>query len=134
MTYLRCLEQEVRSVAKRNIEVETPFWEFLDIEFDWRRREFSLSAHYTQRPVFPQLFDYLIASGALDDLVGGPSQSSGKDESTIAELTSLSDTKGQAVIDALREHDGNRTRAARALGISRRTLQNWVRKYELDDE
>jgi len=36
------------------------------------------------------------------------------------------------IIKTLRENDGNRTRTAEILGISRRTLQNKIREYELD--
>ncbi len=37
----------------------------------------------------------------------------------------------QAIIDALEEHGGNQTLAAKALGISRRTLVNRLDEFEL---
>ena len=36
------------------------------------------------------------------------------------------------IVKTLRENDGNRTRTAEILGISRRTLQNKIKEYELD--
>jgi two-component system response regulator AtoC len=44
---------------------------------------------------------------------------------------SMSDIKKQAVIDALARNDGNRTHAAQALGISRKTLLNKIKEYGL---
>lgn len=46
----------------------------------------------------------------------------------------LRELERDAVIRALAAHDGNRTRAAKALGISVRTLRNKIRLYELNDE
>jgi transcriptional regulator with PAS, ATPase and Fis domain len=39
------------------------------------------------------------------------------------------DIERQAIEDALRENDGNRTRAAKQLGISLRTLQYRLKDY-----
>ena len=62
------------SEASLDIEQEIPFWEFLDIEFDNASRTFHLSAHYTQRPDFPELFKRLTYSPVLkrvdDELAG----------------------------------------------------------------
>ena len=35
------------------------------------------------------------------------------------------------VIRTLRAHKGNRTHAAKALGVSRSTLHRWIQRYEL---
>jgi two-component system, NtrC family, response regulator AtoC len=42
---------------------------------------------------------------------------------------SLADTERLMVVEALRKNDGNRTRAAEALGISRRTLHRKINEY-----
>jgi hypothetical protein len=46
-------------------EVQPPFWEFLDIEFDEVNKEFRFVAYYTQEPSFPELFKRMIGSPAL---------------------------------------------------------------------
>jgi DNA-binding NtrC family response regulator len=45
------------------------------------------------------------------------------------EAISLDDLEKQTILEALRTHHGNRTHAARALGISLRTLRNKIRQY-----
>ena len=45
-----------KEVAEAVVEDEIPFWEFLDIEFDDRKKTFLFKAHYTQKPTFPLLF------------------------------------------------------------------------------
>lgn len=45
----------------------------------------------------------------------------------------LQDIEKQAILDALRRWDGNRTRAAEELGINRRTIQKKLKEYGLDD-
>ncbi len=42
------------------------------------------------------------------------------------------DAERQAIVEALKETVGNRTRAARVLGVSRRTLHNKLREYGID--
>jgi hypothetical protein len=73
MSFMRELESRLRD-APTDIEEEIPFWEFLDIEFDRPNKTFYLSAHYTQRPVFPELFKRLTYSPILkriDDELSG---------------------------------------------------------------
>ncbi|RMH42837.1 MAG: GAF domain-containing protein [Deltaproteobacteria bacterium] len=45
----------------------------------------------------------------------------------------LEELERQRLIDALREHDGNRTRAAKALGISRGALLRRLKRYAIED-
>jgi two-component system, NtrC family, response regulator AtoC len=45
---------------------------------------------------------------------------------------SLADLERQALVQALRQNDGNVSRAARALGISRDTLRYRIEKYQLE--
>ncbi len=44
----------------------------------------------------------------------------------------MRDVERDTIIQTLRETDGNRTHASRVLGISRRTLQNKIKEYEID--
>nr|WP_319474273.1 sigma-54 dependent transcriptional regulator [uncultured Sphaerochaeta sp.] len=57
-----------------------------------------------------------------------------KDEpsATPAEAKSLKDVEVDAIIRALHRWEGNRTRAAQELGISRRTLINKIAEYDLN--
>lgn len=48
-------------------------------------------------------------------------------------VRALRDLEEQAIISALEKFDGNRTRAAEALGIGRRTLQNKLKQYRISD-
>jgi len=73
MSYLRGLERALTDDRGRDVEVEIPFWEFLDIEFDPDGREFVLTAYYTQRPLFPLLFEHLIPSSMLQAITGAES-------------------------------------------------------------
>jgi len=64
-----------RAIIKvKNIEDEIPFWEFLDIEYDHRNREFLFTAYYKQKASFPELFKRMIGSPMLhkidDELTG----------------------------------------------------------------
>lgn len=75
MSYMRSLEQRLRKreevidkYAERNIEEEVPFWEFLDFEFDIKRKVFICKAHYAQKPIFPELFKQLVRSHILKDM------------------------------------------------------------------
>lgn len=69
MSYMRSLELRLRKGKKeykdRNVEKETPFWEFLDIEFDPGKRVFICKAHYSQEPIFPELFRQFVNSHIL---------------------------------------------------------------------
>ncbi|XUX00956.1 MAG: GIY-YIG nuclease family protein [Dehalogenimonas sp.] len=74
MSFMRDIEKRLRPDSKTNIEEEIPFWEFLDIEYDKINRTFLFSAHYTQKPSFPELFKRLIGSPMLhkiDDELNG---------------------------------------------------------------
>jgi two-component system response regulator HydG len=44
----------------------------------------------------------------------------------------IREVERDTIVKALRETDGNRTHAAKILGISRRTLQNKIKEYEID--
>lgn len=69
MSYMRSIEQDLRKSNLKyegvDVEEEIPFWEFLDIEFDLKNREFKFKAHYTQKPVYAELFQELINSHTL---------------------------------------------------------------------
>jgi DNA-binding NtrC family response regulator len=53
---------------------------------------------------------------------------------TIPPGTRLDDLEHEAVEQALQQHDGNRTHAARALGISVRTLQRKLKAWQQSEE
>ncbi|MDD2235838.1 MAG: sigma-54 dependent transcriptional regulator [Kiritimatiellae bacterium] len=48
--------------------------------------------------------------------------------------TSLLDTEKRLIADALRQHKGNKTKAAEQLGISRRTIHRKVKEYGLESQ
>jgi DNA-binding NtrC family response regulator len=46
----------------------------------------------------------------------------------------MEELERSAIVTALRRNDGNRTKAAEQLGISRRTMQRKLKRYRLEDE
>ena len=64
MSHMRDIESALRGDVG-DIEKQIPFWEFVDIEFDAKQKEFIFTAHYKQEPVFPTLFANLAGSPAL---------------------------------------------------------------------
>jgi len=75
MSHIRYLEFLMRkqnninsSKAMTEIETETPFWEFLDIEFDESKKEFIFVTHYKQIPSFPELFKSMVGSPKLKQI------------------------------------------------------------------
>lgn len=64
MSCMREIEGRLQT-SKTPIEDEIPFWEFLDIEFDYTNKEFIFTAHYTHDATFPELFKRLTYSPAL---------------------------------------------------------------------
>lgn len=76
MTYMRSLEGQIRKSQgnKQDIELDIPFWEFIDIEFDSNNKHFIFTCHFNQQPIFPELFKKLIRSPTIkkiDDEVNG---------------------------------------------------------------
>ena len=64
----------------------------------------------------------------------GPSSQNGSNPRAVAsaqEIDTLADLERTAVMRALTAHQGNRTQAARALGISVRTLQRKLKHWDL---
>jgi len=70
MTYMRSLEGQLQKAngLKVDIELEIPFWEFIDIEFDSSKKSFKFTCHYNQKPVFPELFKKLVSSPAIQSV------------------------------------------------------------------
>ena len=58
-----------------------------------------------------------------------PSSSSSSPSSPSLHLKPLRELEKEAILEALRACEGNRTRAAELLGISVRTLRNKLRQY-----
>jgi hypothetical protein len=76
ISHMRDLESRLRKDTT-DIEIQIPFWEFLDIEFDAQKKNFYLTAHYRQTPTFPELFKNLIGSPPikrLEDEITHPGQ------------------------------------------------------------
>ncbi len=69
MSYMRAIEGEL-TLGKnhRDIEAAIPFWEFIDIEFDARKRCFQFVAHYTHKAWFPELFKRLVGSAPMKEI------------------------------------------------------------------
>ncbi len=75
MSHIRWLEVELRkqgnkksAQATSETQRETPFWEFLDIEFDDKNKQFIFTAHYIQPAYFPEVFKHLIGSPKLKQI------------------------------------------------------------------
>lgn len=65
MSFMRDIEARLRSTSESDLEKDIPFWEFLDIEFDEEAKAIKMTAHFTQEPVFPELFRRLTYSPVL---------------------------------------------------------------------
>lgn len=66
MSYMRMLEAELNDKTNnREIEKQIPFWEFIDIEHDSATATFHLNDHFTQKPLFPELFARLVGSPSI---------------------------------------------------------------------
>jgi len=67
MSYMRSLEQRLSPPEIDVVDAEKtiPFWEFLDIEYDRKKREFIFESYYRQEPSFPHLFNRLVGSPAI---------------------------------------------------------------------
>jgi len=75
MSYMRSIEQDLRKgkpeYLGQDIEIEIPFWEFIDIEFNSSKKSFHLKSNYIQKPVYIELLKELVKSHTLkiiDDL------------------------------------------------------------------
>ena len=64
MSHMRNIESALQGDVG-NIEKEIPFWEFLDIEFDYISKKFIFTDHYKQEPTFPLLFNNLSGSPSM---------------------------------------------------------------------
>lgn len=71
MSYMRTLESKLRRGKEEypnNIEDDIPFWEFLDLEFHKEEKTLHCYAHYTHKPIFPELFKQFTNSHLLRDM------------------------------------------------------------------
>jgi len=59
MTYHRAQEKKFRECNSITIEREIPFWEFLDIEYNYKDGIFIFTPHYTQVKFGMDRFSYL---------------------------------------------------------------------------
>ena len=77
MSHIRWLEVELRkqegkksAQASKETERETPFWEFIDIEFDYENKQFIFTDYFKQEAYFPEVFKHLIGSPKLKQIEG----------------------------------------------------------------
>jgi DNA-binding NtrC family response regulator len=72
----------------------------------------------------------------LDDLPRGIAEHSGQPGRATSSNSdqTLEDLQRAAILRTLRQFDGNRTRAAEALGISVRTLQRRLKEWGCQDD
>ena len=68
---------------------------------------------------------------AVGDALGAERAGPGSD--VASDSLNMDNQERQLIVKALQECDGNRTRAAERLGISRRTLHRKIRNYQLQD-
>ena len=59
-------------------------------------------------------------------------QTEGKEGALLSGGKTMREVERDTIIKTLRQTDGNRTHAAKILGISRRTLQNKIKEFDLD--
>jgi len=64
MSHMRDIEAALRGDVG-DIEKEIPFWEFVDIEFNPKLKQFIFTDHYKHAPMFPELFKRLAGSPSL---------------------------------------------------------------------
>jgi two-component system response regulator AtoC len=72
------------------------------------------------------------AKASLEAQAPAAAFSPGPDDPPPAGLTALESMEREAIRRALEKRNGNRSRAAEDLGISRRTIQNKIKRYGLD--
>ena len=75
--------------------------------------------------------EILSYSGQSAGSSSGPDVSSGSSEPLLN--SAIDDREKEVIIKALKEHDGNKTKTALALGISRRSLHRKIQKYEITE-
>jgi two-component system response regulator FlrC len=64
----------------------------------------------------------------------GGGQATGEERNSIDKVVPLKDMERKMIFQALEDHEGNRTRASKVLGISVRTLRNKLNEYQKEDE
>jgi transcriptional regulator of acetoin/glycerol metabolism len=50
------------------------------------------------------------------------------------EMNPIKEMKRNFLIEALKAHSGNRSEAARQMGVSKKTVHNWIFEFDLKDE
>lgn len=79
-------------------------------------------------------FIYRIAVLSKEEEIKVPSENEGiLNEEKVAKAGKIKDVERDIIMDALKKTNGNRTKAAKMLGISVRTLRNKINEYGLKD-
>lgn len=69
----------------------------------------------------------------IDDNVGLPHQLKEQTVSASLDIKSLKEVEREKIIESLHRWSGNKTKASKELGISRRTLLNKISEYDIDE-
>ncbi len=75
----------------------------------------------------------ILSYGKEDAPASGSDAGHPASDSEIPLNSAIDDREKEIIIKALREHDGNKTKTALALGISRRSLHRKIQKYEITE-
>lgn len=91
--------------------------------------------NFVERAVILTREDY-VAFGDLPEAIRGASGDTLTEQARdgIRAGMTVKEMERELIIKTLEDNDGNRTRSARMLGITRRTLQHKLKEYELDQQ
>lgn len=124
------LDEMCAATGKRNVELSPELEAFFQ-GFDWPGNVRQLRNCLESMVVLAH--EDTLTMHDLPATIGDESDGEASDVD-IPSGTTLEELERAAVEQALAEHQGNRTHAAEALGISVRTLQRKLKNWGLDDD
>lgn len=125
------LRELCRTNHKPNLKISPELMQRLT-EFDWPGNVRQLR-NCLESMVVMSTDDLLKPEDLPRSIVEAPYEA-GEPVVTLAPDQTLEDLKRAAILQALQQFDGNRTRAAESLGISVRTLQRRLKDWNVSDE